>query len=201
MTFRRGFKSEANGYARDFRKELELEPYSPLCPWTLAAKLEIPLMPLSIYRPTVPETVAYFETVKGQKDLSAITLFERRFRWVVYNDAHHKKRQAADIAHELAHCILQHPPKPPFNAEGSRHYDEDLEAEANWLGPTLLVSEEAALMIVKSGMTLPEASDHYGVSMDLVRMRLNVTGAAKRVARRGAAYVGPPIVQSAGGNR
>ena len=71
--------------------------------------------------------------------------------------------------------------------DGSRHYDDLLEEEANWLGPALLVSEEAAIHIVERQMAIDFASDHYGASTQLVRMRLNVSGAAKRVARGRAA--------------
>jgi Zn-dependent peptidase ImmA (M78 family) len=74
-----------------------------------------------------------------------------------------------------------------FRKEGSRHYDDVLEAEANWLGPALLVSEEVAIHIVEQKMAIDVASDHYGASSQLVQMRLNVSAAVIRVARRRAA--------------
>jgi Zn-dependent peptidase ImmA (M78 family) len=103
---------------------------------------------------------------------------------IIHNDAHDRKRQAANIAHELAHGLLLHPPKPPFDSTGSRHYDPMLEAEANWLGPALLVSDEAALLIVERKLPMNIACSRYGASEPLIRMRLNVSGAAIRVARR-----------------
>jgi Zn-dependent peptidase ImmA (M78 family) len=187
MAYRRGFKAEANWYSREMRRELGLAPHSPLCPWKLAAHLDFPLVPLSSFREVSPGIVSYFRTAAGQKDFSAITLFDGMERWIVYNDAHHKKRQAADISHELAHGLLLHPSKPPLDATGSRHYDRDREAEANWLGPALLVSDEAAVHIVERKLTLLEASDLYGASVEVVRMRLGVSGASIRVARRRAA--------------
>lgn len=188
MALRRGFKAEANWYARDCRRNLGLAPHAPLCPWQLAAHLGFPLVPLTAYEADLPrKAVAYFRSATGQKAFSAITLFSGSARLIIYNDAHSRKRQAADIMHELAHGLLLHPPKPPFNALGSRHYDRDREDEANWLGPALLVSDEAALAIVEAGLSVVEASDQYGASTDLVRMRLNVSGAALRVARRRAA--------------
>ena len=111
-------------------------------------------------------------------------MFDGREPLIIYNDTHAQKRQAADIAHELAHGFLMHPPKPPINANGSRHYDDALEDETNWLGLALLVSEEAAIHIAVQGMEINLASDRYGASPQLVRMRLNVTGATIRVARR-----------------
>lgn len=32
MAFRRGFKTEAEAYAKDFRAELGIQPHMPLCP-------------------------------------------------------------------------------------------------------------------------------------------------------------------------
>jgi Zn-dependent peptidase ImmA (M78 family) len=105
-------------------------------------------------------------------------------RWIIYNDGHARKRQAADIAHELAHGLLLHPPKPPFDGNGSRHYDVE-EEEANWLGPALLISDEAALWIAEEGISLLDASNHYTASMQVVRMRLNVCDSYPRRAAAG----------------
>jgi Zn-dependent peptidase ImmA (M78 family) len=191
MSFRRGFKTEANWYAREVRKELGLAPYSPLCPWKLANHLGFPIVSLSAYQLAAPESVGYLHSEIGQREFSAITLFVGSMRWIIHNDAHDLKRQAANIAHELAHGLLLHPPKPPFDAAGSRHYDKDREDEANWLGPALLISDEAAMHIAARNLSIQAASDHFGASVPLIQMRLNVTGAFARVARRGAAY---PIV-------
>jgi Zn-dependent peptidase ImmA (M78 family) len=183
---RRGFKSEAEWYSRHFRQELGLALYGPLCPWKLAEHLEIPVVPLSDYANDHPQEVAYLTNGQGRREFSAITLCDGSRRLIINNDGHSKKRQAANVIHELSHCILLHPAKPPFDASGSRHYDEELEAEANWLGPALLVSEDGALSIVRRGYDLAKASDLYGVSEDVIRMRLNVTAAHKRAKRRAA---------------
>jgi Zn-dependent peptidase ImmA (M78 family) len=184
MALRRGFKTEANWYAISLRKELDIAPHLALCPWRLAEHLEFPVFPLSAYAKLAPEAVAYLRTVNGQKDFSAVTLSDGQERFIVHNDAHDKKRQAADISHELAHGLLLHPPMKIFDPSGTRNYDNAMEEEANWLGPALLVSEEAAMHIAALGLTIPKASDVYGVSEPLVRMRLNVTGAFQRMANR-----------------
>jgi Zn-dependent peptidase ImmA (M78 family) len=178
---RRGFKSEADWYSREFRRELGVALYGPLCPWRLSQHLEIPVMAIAAYAEDHPQEVAYLRSKAGQKEFSAVTLCKGFRRLVIFNDGHSKKRQAADIVHELSHCILHHPAKPPFDESGSRHYDAELEEEANWLGPALLVSEEAALDIVRRGYDVGRASDVFGVSEDVIRMRLNVTAAYRRV--------------------
>jgi Zn-dependent peptidase ImmA (M78 family) len=187
MTLRRGFKSEANWLARNVREDLGIASHLPLCPWKLAERLGFPVIPLSEFAKGEPDAVAYLQSSAGQKDFSAITLFERTQRLIIHNDSHGVKRQAANIAHELAHGILLHPPKPLLDPEGSRFYDAVIEGEANWLGPALLVSEEAAMHIARLRLTIQKASDMYGASEELVRMRLNVTAAIAR-ARRAPAW-------------
>jgi hypothetical protein len=58
--------------------------------------------------------------------------------------------------------------------------------EANWLGPALLISEEAAIYIVERRLTMSQAVVLFGVSSDLITMTLSVTGARRRVERRAA---------------
>lgn len=184
MNLRRGFKSEANSYSRDLRAELQVQPHEKLCPWRLATHLEIPVFKISELNIDIPEAVAYFRTGPGRRLLSAATLFDGMKRFIVHNDAHDPKRQSANIAHELAHALLHHPPKPPFDENGERHYSLELEEEANWLGPALLISEEAALWIARNNWPLVDASALYGASEDLIRMRLNVCGAYRRTGGR-----------------
>jgi Zn-dependent peptidase ImmA (M78 family) len=179
MTFRRGFKAEAHAYAREFRIELGVASHDPLSPWVLAQHLEIPVIPLMDFT-EIPEAV-HCLTRQEKRSFSAVTVFCRSRRCIIYNDAHH--RQASSIFHELSHGILGHPPTPPMNEYGCRHYDKAIEDEANWLGPALLISEEAALHIVRTGMLMPDAIKAYGVSDDVITMRLNVTAARRRIAR------------------
>lgn len=183
MSLRRGFKSEANWLARNVREEQGIAPHLPLCPWQTAALLGFPIRSLSEYAKEAPEAVFYLGSTRGQRDFSAITIFNGQTRLIIHNDSHDRKRQAANIAHELAHGLLLHSPKAPFDAHGSRHYDRDIEDEANWLGPALLISEEAAIHIARMDLPVSRASDVYGASEEVVRMRLNVTAAYKRTGR------------------
>lgn len=181
MKLRRGFKKEANAYAREFRAELGLETHAPLCPWKLAEHLAIPVVPLSSFRNQIPEDVHHL-TKCDPKSFSAVTVFDNKRRMIVHNDAHHPHRQASNISHELSHAVLQHSPTEPFNEHGCRNFNKDIEEEANWLGPALLISEEAALHIVKTDMSMDKAIEFYSVSKEVILMRINVTGAHKRLA-------------------
>jgi hypothetical protein len=180
MTLRRGFKAEANAHAVTLRNELNLSPHAPLCPWTLAEYLDIPVIPLSDLKSYERRAVEYLSG-PGRDYFSAVTVFvgrHGRSRLICHNDTHAQVRQAADLAHELAHAILCHPATPPFVVDAAA------EEEAHWLGPSLLVSEAAALHIVRQAIPRNEAALSYGVSLKLLHMRINVTGAERRVKRR-----------------
>jgi Zn-dependent peptidase ImmA (M78 family) len=184
MTFRRGFKSDADWYAGQMRVDLGVPPHGPLCPWKLADHLEYSVTKLSDYVKAEPHAVTYLKSPKGQKEFSAITLCFEGKRLIIHNDAHRPCRQAANISHELAHGLLMHTPASLTGEDGARMFDPTQEKEAHWLGPALLISKEAALHIAGSGEALPAVCKTYGVSEELLRMRLQVTGALIRTARR-----------------
>lgn len=70
---------------------------------------------------------------------------------------------------------------------GARVFNRQHEDEANWLGPALLISEEAALHIAERRLAHAVARELYKVSNEVLQMRLRVTGALLRIARRPAA--------------
>jgi Zn-dependent peptidase ImmA (M78 family) len=180
--YRRGFKTESDAYALEYRKELGLKSHDPLCPWQLAKWLTIPVEPLSKYREREPDAVAEFME-KNPESFSAITIFDGSRALIIHNDSHSHCRQAADVVHELSHCILGHKPTPVFNEHGCRYFNEGDESEANWLGPALLIPKDAAFKIVKTGMSFTDASQIYNVSKEVYTMRLNATGVHKIIAR------------------
>lgn len=183
--WRRGFKSECNTRARELRGELGLQPHDPLCPWKLCAYLDVPVLRLQEIESS--EQRAYLLSARGCAEFSAAVLYEGLRAFVLLNDAHSPKRLASDLAHEVAHVVLHHPPRPFFIAGGGRSFSPEHEAEAEWLGPALLVSEEAALhahhLLQEGTITLTELSDQWTVSVDVLRMRMNVVGAARRYRR------------------
>ena len=187
MTLRRGFKAEANWYAREMRAELGISPEGSLCPWKLAKHLGYNILKLSDYLQWHPVEVAYFGSDRGRREFSAFTINDEGMRWIIHNDYHHPHRQAANISHELSHGLLVHAPAPLRGSNGARTFNQQQEEEANWLGPALLVSEEAALHIIRTHQPYDVAQKTYGVSGDLLQMRLRVTGAHKRIARSRAA--------------
>jgi len=184
MEFARGFKAYANRIALDVRKDLKFDSTAALCPWSLADDLCIPVLRLRSLSSSLSDIAGHVDYLahRQPKIFSAITVFCGARRVIVHNDAHAPTRQKSNLAHELAHALLQHPPHPPFCADGQRVYDRRLEAEAGWLGPVLLVPDEAARWVAAQMMDEVAAARHFGVSVELMRLRLRMSGAL-RIAR------------------
>jgi Zn-dependent peptidase ImmA (M78 family) len=181
VTFRRGFKTEANSTALEVRGELGLGPLDRLDPRGLAEWLEIPIWTLSEMCTNHPN-IRHLVTQEPEA-FSAVTVFRGRERRIVHNDGHAPVRQNSNLAHELAHGLLQHPPTPALDNKGCREWDQNIEDEAAWLAGILLVPESATIAIAKGQWTQPEAGQHFCVSGQMIQFRLSATGAVTRVAR------------------
>jgi hypothetical protein len=189
MSLRRGFKAEANRISLYLRRGLGLTPEAPINLEALARHLRVShqieaiIVALSVFRDEYPDAVRQLSVLDpGAFSAATVPCGPQQYA-IVYNDSHDEGRQQNSIAHEIAHLVLKHPFTLPIDNYGCRNIDRDIEEEANWLGPTILISDEAALHIVKSGMTTDAARLKYGVSEPLLRMRINASGARIRLAR------------------
>lgn len=170
MGFRRGFKADANRIALRVREKMGLSPIEPIEPEAICQQYDILLLKLSEADPDSP-----FLSSKSS-EFSAVTIPCGYRTAILHNDSHHPYRQRSNICHELAHCFLGHECTPPLTAKGERARDGGVEAEANYLGGCLLISNEAAVYIVRNGLTL-QAQGIYGVSGGMLTWRLQVSGA------------------------
>lgn len=183
VKLRRGFKTEAEAYAREFRLELKLLASAPLDMFVLARHLEIPVISLSDLQDAISATNYDLLTTPKKKPFSAVTMFSGRHRSIIYNDSNSPGRQQSDLAHELSHAILDHPPSALTNESGGRHYNKELEEEAACLSSVLLVPLSAAMWMLRSGKTLESLSEQYNISIPMLRMRTNKSGARTIMSR------------------
>jgi len=182
MSYRRGFKSDANAIAAEVRTELGLSTLDPMDPWRLADHLDIPVWALSQLDHDARQAVRYLKHCEPDA-FSAVTVFRGTRRTIVHNDSHSDGRQASNVAHELAHGLLHHRPAAAMDDLGCRAWDQGIEDEAQWLAGALLIPEDAALWIVKEQLPEAAAANRFGVTPPMVRFRVNVTGARSRIAR------------------
>jgi hypothetical protein len=77
--------------------------------------------------------------------------------------------------------ILEHEAAPAIGVGGCRHWDGSQEAEADWLGSTLLVPRSSALAWMLESDDLDAGARNFGVSIELFRWRINHTGVVREV--------------------
>ncbi len=180
---RRGFVKEAEEYALEFRQELGLANASPLMAIEIADLLEIPVWNLSDH-PTIPTHIKDYFFGIGRDHFSASTLNDGSYKEIIHNDSHHPNRQNSNIAHELAHILLGHPPKPPMSEDGCRNFSKRMEREAHDLGFTLLVPKPAALVAVEDFEDINDACEYFGVSKQLLEFRIRKADAKRWAINR-----------------
>ena len=179
--FKRGFKKKCEEIVAEARSDLGLARYAPFDPFAYAELLGIPCVPVSeLAQDGCPEESLAHVADAGRRDFSAVTILEGTRCLIVYNDNNDPQRQKSDVAHELAHVLLEYEAGPLFGLGGCRDVDELREKEAAWLGAALLVPEHVALSVARQRLTVEEAAQHHGVSVEIMRWRLNISGALKR---------------------
>ena len=72
---------------------------------------------------------------------------------------------------------------PPLTDAGCRELDADIEAEADYLGSVLLIPDPAAVAIVRQATPIAAAAAAFGVSEQMMRWRINDSGAMIRASR------------------
>ena len=193
---RRGFKTEAERLAQLVRREIGLGPLDRLDCFALAKEWGIPVVSVGELREDGATDKSIRRLLSAEAGFSATTVCYGTQRLIVYNPKHASGRKASSLAHELSHVILEHEAAPALGLGGCRYWDARQEAEADWLGGALLVPRESALAWMLRSDDLEEGADHFGVSHDLFRWRVNHTGVARQVAAR-RRYAGPRRVPKA----
>ncbi len=180
MALRRGFKSEAERIARDVRTELGMKAAQSVEPEALAKLLGIEVRAGDELIPR--ERFNELENIQPNS-FSACTLQPSPDRAVVvYNPLSAKSRQRSDVAHELAHVLLDHNLSRVERLGDITFLSCDLtqEEEAGWLSGCLLLPRALLLAEVRKGSGAKDVAKKYGVSEKMARYRLSVTGVVRQ---------------------
>lgn len=182
-TFKRGFKTEAEKKSICYREILGLEKTAPLPAILLANHLKIKvLVPVDIFT-SGTSTLSYLE---NSDEWSALTLISKKgTRLIIHNEKHSSARQESNIMHEIAHYLCNHPfPEiSGLNQQNifSRHYNEEQEMEAEWLGACLQLPREALIWALRKEMSQSDIAQYFNASANMVRYRINSTGALQQI--------------------
>jgi hypothetical protein len=180
---RRGFKADAERIAELVRRDLGLEPLDRIDCLALAEAWGIPVVSLGELREDGASESSIGRLMSAETGFSAATVVVGPRRLIVYNPRHEPGRKASSLAHELAHVILEHEAAPAIGVGGCRHWDGPQEAEADWLGGTLLVPRAGALAWMLQSDDVDAGARNFGVSVELFRWRINHTGVVREVQK------------------
>ena len=185
----RGFKTWAEKFAQALRKEMDME---------LLDRMDLPrLAKLFGARLWTPRDIRGMSDAhlaqllhEDTSGWSAVTVVTGMASVIIYNPSHNPGRIASDIAHEVAHLILEHEPtKLVLSQDGSlvmRSFNPKQEEEANWLAWCLLLPREALVSSLKRRLSVMDIAESFGVSQTLVKFRVQMTGAQMQIKRSSA---------------
>lgn len=182
-----GFKAKAERLALEYRKQLDLSDFSPLCAFKLAEHLSIPVYKATDFI-TLPSEIASLKANDGHDcGWSALTMKTNSGNTIIINNPYHSiPRQQSDLMHELAHIICEHSfeslelefPIPM----GMRSFNELHEEEAKCVGSSLQITRSGLLWGLKKNLNNDQLADHFNASVDMVKYRLRMTGVAKQLS-------------------
>jgi len=118
-----------------------------------------------------------FET--GRDDWSAVTFEALDRHVVIINDTHPRTRQHVTFMEEVFHVRLGHKPaalnRCPKTGIVARTFDKKIEQEAYFSAAAALVPYTALRELIEQGWKINQIAKHFGVSTELVGMRMKVT--------------------------
>jgi Zn-dependent peptidase ImmA (M78 family) len=183
VTLRRGFKAEAEREATRVRKELGLAPHDRLDPRDLAKRLSVSIVDAGELVDV--EELEDLERLQAFA-FSAATFEIEQHKIIVVSPLRNTGRQNSDIAHELAHIMLEHDLSEVREVDGMpfRTCKPDEEEEATAFGGTLLLPRPLLLSAARRRASIEQIASQYDVTVEMARFRYNTTGVAKQAVAR-----------------
>lgn len=117
---------------------------------------------------------------------SAATVCTDSRQAIILNSSHSSGRRASSLTHELSHLLLGHEAGRVDVSESGlllHTYQRQQEDEAGWLAGCLLLPREALVAIRRERLAVAAATKKYGVTPDMLRFRMNVTGVDRQLQR------------------
>ena len=182
---RRGFKAEAERLAKQVRSDMGIKPSGRLDAMKLALHAGAEVQRADDL--TSRDKLEALEALQPGA-FSACTFHVGERRVVVYNTLASDGRTQSDIAHEIAHILLEHDLQTVQELSGLSFFtcDPDEEQEANWLAGCLLLPRPLVLRAAQRGLDAADMARQYGVSETMAAFRLRSTGVMRQLKAGGA---------------
>lgn len=174
---RRGFKAEAERLSVRLRSNLNVQPDERLDIDALAAEIGIEVRSADDLVPR--EKLQQLEDLQpGCFSAATIRLAGGRIVAVTNPVNSSTARRDSDLAHEIAHVLLDHEVRKTVRLGGLTFFDCDpeQEEEANWLAGCLLLPRTLLLREARRGLSAEEIASRHKVSIPMARFRLNASG-------------------------
>lgn len=176
-------KAALQRLAAAVRAELGLADTEPFDPHLWSREYGVPF--LAIDELPISDAARDRFTRDAPELWSAALLRDGSGHVVVYNQAHSTVRVRSNLAHEAAHLVAEHQLTPAWldrqgKCSGTTRAQE---TEAAELAGALLVPADRARALAIRGTDPSNVAVQYGVSVDMARWRLDVSGGAV-IARR-----------------
>jgi hypothetical protein len=178
-SFQRGFKTNAERIAVEYRKQLGLKDFEPLSALKLAAHFEIAVVCPREIPGISSDCLSKLSVGQGSDHWSAITIGREKPTLIIYNDTHSPARTESNLMHEMAHVLLGHEMGEIDTSLGIplRKYDSVQENEAEWLGGCLQLPKSALLKyFVYNHFSIEQISEMFNASRAMVNYRIGVSG-------------------------
>ncbi|WP_031067572.1 ImmA/IrrE family metallo-endopeptidase [Streptomyces sp. NRRL WC-3742] len=181
-------KKALEDLALEERARIQVGLHQPIDLARLADEYGIPVYPLSELGDSgcPAETLEYFASERaGTWSAALVPVGTARF--IVENSSHNPQRRRSNVAHEMAHLLLEHEfSSVVFTDGGCRSLDpivKTQEAQALALSGELLVPMKAAIEVAFRDWTDEQVATRFDVSIEFARMRMNASGARTIVSR------------------
>ena len=183
--FRRGFKSQCERSAVEVRRSFGLRSNAPLSATDYAAKSGVRVWSDKDIA-DLPESDRFQLTITDPDSWSAFVIRIKSKHLILYNSAQSGPRVNSVVMHELSHILLGHELSSASLSEDGHLlpviYNQEQEDEANWLAGTLLLPRPALVEIRMRDLTEAQAMQTYGVSEQMLKWRIRMTGVDYQLA-------------------
>jgi IrrE N-terminal-like domain len=187
VAFRRGFKSQCERRAVEFRRDHGLPDHAPLSATTLASSLDVLVWSTNDVKGMSSEDLAILNDPVDDS-WSACTLNMSGKNLILTKGAGSIGRLNSVTMHEMAHIILGHKLADAIALDDGSlvpaTFDQEQEDEADWLGGALLLPRPALVKGLYANKSVASMCDEYVVTRDMLNWRLKMTGVEFQLKRK-----------------
>ena len=182
MALRRGFKAEAERRARDIWTGMDLQPGDRMDAVALAEYLGCLVRAADALVPR--EKLEELAAIQDDAFFACTFRLPDRGHAIVFNPLMDETRRNSDLAHEVAHIVLEHRLSRLEHLDGVAFLscDQQQEEEAAWLSGCLLLPRFALVHDLTRRRRPGNIAERRILSRQMVDYRIRVTGVERQLA-------------------